>query len=148
MLFLLINQHHYCIHCSVFWRIFGMKSQKLVVLLPSIPLFGTSVWSKLSTNNPRCSLEGSLYSLMYIFRDVSTKFTINFKLPTWWHHKGMFVSILSEKWPINLWFLFIVPIDKLIPLGGYGVLLQGAQTISKRGFCAHLADKVKSNQRV
>lgn len=148
MLFLLINQHYYCIHCSVFRRIFGMKSQKLVVLLPSIPLFGTSVWSKLSTNNPRCSLEGSRYSLMYIFRDVSTKFTINFKLPTWWHHKGMFVSILSEKWPINLWFLFIVLIDKLIPLGRYGVLLQGVPTISKRGFCAHLADKVKSNQRV
>lgn len=122
--------------------------EELVVLLPSIPLFGTSVWSKLSTNNPRCSLEGSRYSLMYIFRDVSTKFTINFKLPTWWHHKGMFVSILSEKWPINLWFLFIVLIDKLIPLGRYGVLLQGVPTISKRGFCAHLADKVKSNQRV
>ena len=148
MLFLLINQHYYCIHCSVFRRIFGMKSQKLVVLLPSIPLFGTSVWRKLSTNNPSCNLEHSQYSVMYIFRDVSTKFTINFKLPTWWHHKGMFVSILSEKWPINLWFPFIVLIDKLIPLGGYGVLLQGAPTISKRGFCAHLADKVKSNQRV
>ena len=148
MLILSINRHTIAYIVVYFEEYLEWKVKNWLCCCHLFLFLAPSVLKKLSTNNPRCSLEGSRYSLMYIFRDVSTKFTINFKLPTWWHHKGMFVSILSEKWPINLWFLFIVLSDKLIPLGGYGVLLQRAPTISKREFCAHLADKVKSNQRV